>query len=109
MNVQGPVQEMPVFTARADVDPTVKDHWGIPVARISGHRHPHDLEIARFIRARAEQWLKAAGANAALTFAVEHQDAAEPDAPEPDPAGGDAAVKKALGVFGGRVRPAPKK
>ena len=56
-----------------------------------------------------EARLKAAGANAALTFAVEHQDAAEPDAPEPDPAGGDAAVKKALGVFGGRVRPAPKK
>ncbi len=67
MNVQGPVQEMPVFTARADVDPAVKDHWGIPVARLSGNRHPHDLEIARFISSRAEQWLKEAGAIATRT------------------------------------------
>jgi choline dehydrogenase-like flavoprotein len=61
-SVQGPVQEMPVFDARVEVDPTVKDAWGIPVARLSGSRHPHDIEIGRFIAAKAEQWLKEAGA-----------------------------------------------
>lgn len=60
MGVQGPVQEMPV--ARVEVDPEVKDHWGIPVARLSGQRHPHDIEICQFTSAKAEQWLKEAGA-----------------------------------------------
>ena len=42
--VQRPVQEMPVFTFRVQADPRVKDYWGIPVARLSGNRHPDDLE-----------------------------------------------------------------
>jgi choline dehydrogenase-like flavoprotein len=60
--VHGPVQEMPVFDVRVQVDPSVKDHWGIPVARLSGFHHPHDTEIGRFIAAKAEQWLREAGA-----------------------------------------------
>ena len=43
IGVMGPVQEMPVFAARVEVDPKVRDHWGIPVARLSGHRHPNDI------------------------------------------------------------------
>ena len=43
--VMGPVQEMPMFDSRVQVDPKVKDHWGIPVARLSGSRHPHTIEI----------------------------------------------------------------
>ena len=62
IGLQGPVQEMPVFTARVEVDPQVKDHWGIPVARISGQLHPHDLEIGKFIAAKADAWLQEAGA-----------------------------------------------
>lgn len=62
VNVHAPVQEMPVFDARMQIDPRVRDHWGIPVARLSGNRHPHDVEIGRFIAAKAEQWLKEAGA-----------------------------------------------
>ena len=53
---------MPVFDARVQVDPSVRDHWGIPVARLSGNRHPHDIEIGRFIAAKAERWLREAGA-----------------------------------------------
>jgi choline dehydrogenase-like flavoprotein len=60
--VQGPVQEMPVFDARIQLDPKVKDRWGIPVARMSGGKHPHTLEIAKFISGKAEAWLKEAGA-----------------------------------------------
>jgi choline dehydrogenase-like flavoprotein len=32
------------------------------VARLSGTRHPHTIEIARFIAGKAEDWLKEAGA-----------------------------------------------
>jgi choline dehydrogenase-like flavoprotein len=60
--VMGPVQEMPVFEARVDVDPDVRDHWGIPVVRISGHRHAADVETARFMVAKATALLKQAGA-----------------------------------------------
>ena len=60
--VMGPVQEMPVFEARAELDPRVKDFWGIPVARLSGGRHPHSVEVARAVVAKAVEWLEAAGA-----------------------------------------------
>lgn len=62
LGVHGPVQEMPVFNNRVEVDPTLKDHWGIPVARISARRHPHDIEICRFVSSKAEEWLREAGA-----------------------------------------------
>ncbi|MCF7972353.1 MAG: GMC family oxidoreductase [Phycisphaerae bacterium] len=61
-SVKGPVQEMPVFDARVEIDPVVKDHWGIPVARLSGSRHEHDVEIGHFLADKAEQLLKEAGA-----------------------------------------------
>jgi choline dehydrogenase-like flavoprotein len=62
ISVMGPTQEMPLADARVQVDPKVKDHWGIPVARLSGTRHPHTIDIARFLADKCEQWLKAAGA-----------------------------------------------
>jgi choline dehydrogenase-like flavoprotein len=62
IGVKGPVQEMPVFDARVQVDPRVKDHWGIPVARLSGRKHPHTIEVAAFIASKAAVWLKEAGA-----------------------------------------------
>ena len=62
ISVMGPVQEMPMFDARVQADPKVKDYWGIPVARLSGQKHPHTLEIARFLAGKAEAWLKEAGA-----------------------------------------------
>jgi choline dehydrogenase-like flavoprotein len=60
--IMGPVQEMPLFDSRVQVDSKVKDHWGIPVARLSGSKHPHSIEIARFTAGKAEAWLKEAGA-----------------------------------------------
>lgn len=62
MAAQGPVQEMPVFENRVELAPDVTDSWGIPTIRISGRRHPHDLEVARFISAKCVDWLKEAGA-----------------------------------------------
>ena len=60
--VMGPTQEMPIFDARVQADPKVKDYWGIPVARLSGGKHPHSIQIARFMTEKAEAWLKEAGA-----------------------------------------------
>ena len=60
--LHGPVQEMPMYDARVMVDDKVKDHWGIPVAAITGTRHPVDHENCKFLSARAEEILKEAGA-----------------------------------------------
>ena len=60
--VQGPTQEMPVWGARVQLDPKVKDRWGMPVLRISGDKHPHTIEIGKAMAAKAEMWLKEAGA-----------------------------------------------
>jgi choline dehydrogenase-like flavoprotein len=60
--VQGPYQEIPCFDSRVEVDPVVKDFWGIPVVRLSGARHKKDVEGCRLMSEKAELWLKEAGA-----------------------------------------------
>ncbi len=67
IGVHGPGQEIPVFESRVQVDPTVKDYWGIPVARLSGQRHPNDIVVGKFLASKAEEWLKEAGAIATWT------------------------------------------
>jgi choline dehydrogenase-like flavoprotein len=62
IRLHGPFQEIPNFEARVTVDPDVKDHWGIPVARLSGSRHPYDPTGCQFMSDRAEDILKEAGA-----------------------------------------------
>ena len=62
MRVTGPVQEIPSPEARVKVDPSVRDRWGIPVARLSGTTHPETVRTAAFIFERARDWLKASGA-----------------------------------------------
>jgi choline dehydrogenase-like flavoprotein len=62
IKIMGPTQEMPVFDSRVQLDPSVKDFWGMPVALLSGYQHPHTLEIAGVMAAKAEAWLKEAGA-----------------------------------------------
>jgi len=60
--LQGPIQEIPNFEARVTVDPSVTDHWGIPVVALSGSRHPIDYENCKFLSSKAEMVLKEAGA-----------------------------------------------
>ena len=62
ISIMGPTQEMPVFDSRVTLDREVRDKLGIPVARISGPRHPHSLAISNLQAKHAEDWLKAAGA-----------------------------------------------
>ncbi|MBL8292040.1 MAG: GMC family oxidoreductase [Bryobacterales bacterium] len=60
--VQGPTQEIPMFDARVQLDPKVTDKFGIPVARFSGGKHPHTVEIATAMCEKAAGWLREAGA-----------------------------------------------
>jgi choline dehydrogenase-like flavoprotein len=59
--VAGPVQEIPSPDARVEVSGQVLDKYGIPVARLSGTTHPATLDVAEFMRERAEEWLRASG------------------------------------------------
>jgi choline dehydrogenase-like flavoprotein len=59
--VMGPIQEIPNPESRVTLDPTVRDRFGIPVARLSGHVHAESVRSAAMLQSKAEQWLRAAG------------------------------------------------
>ncbi len=63
ITVMGPTQEMPVWDSRVQLDPKVRDGWGIPVARLSGNRHPHTIEIGNAMAEKAKAWVETAGAS----------------------------------------------
>ena|ERR1700752_4857686 len=63
MRVTGPVQEIPNPEARVTIDPSVRDRWGIPGARLSGTTHMETVRTAAFMFERAREWLQASGAN----------------------------------------------
>lgn len=60
--VTGPIQQMPVFESRVKVDPSVKDHWGLPVVRLCERCHPHDKALIGLIADKSERLLLEAGA-----------------------------------------------
>lgn len=62
VDIRGPVQEIPSPDARVTLDASVRDKYGLPVARLSGTTHPETIRTAEFIRHRAEDWLRASGA-----------------------------------------------
>jgi choline dehydrogenase-like flavoprotein len=69
ISVQGTTQQIPTADTRITLDPTVRDKWGLPVARTSGHVHPHTFEIGLVQAQRAVNWLKEAGAVSTLVNA----------------------------------------
>jgi len=60
--IQGPTHDLPTWDGRVQLDPEVKDHWGLPVLRISGDNHEQTRITANLQAERAEAWLKEAGA-----------------------------------------------
>jgi choline dehydrogenase-like flavoprotein len=52
---------LPVATNRVDLDPEVKDAWGLPVSRITSTDHPLDVKLKQFFADRARELLEAAG------------------------------------------------
>ena len=63
VGIKSPIQEMPVFESRVQIAPDLKDSYGIPTIRLSGHRHADDSKVGRFLAERCEQWLTEAGAS----------------------------------------------
>jgi choline dehydrogenase-like flavoprotein len=62
IQVRGPIHEIPSPHSRVMVDPQVRDKFGLPVARLSGTTHRESAKTAEFMRRRAEEWLRASGA-----------------------------------------------
>jgi choline dehydrogenase-like flavoprotein len=59
---RGPVQDIPSPHARVELDRHVRDSRGRPVARMSGTVHFETVRTARYMKERAFEWLRAAGA-----------------------------------------------
>jgi choline dehydrogenase-like flavoprotein len=55
-------QAMPQEANRVDLDPNVRDAWGMPVARITHSFMKPDYDVANFVMDKQEQLLKEAGA-----------------------------------------------
>lgn len=53
---------LPVDDCRVTLDPTVKDRWGDPVARVRVGYHDGNLRVGRYLAEKAEQVLKQMGA-----------------------------------------------
>jgi choline dehydrogenase-like flavoprotein len=56
------ISSIPVETNRVDLDPDVKDPWGLPAMRITQKSHDNDLKAIQFFIDRSVEVLKAAGA-----------------------------------------------
>ncbi len=66
--VKGPVHEIPDPRCRVELDPNVRDRYGLPVARLSGVAHAETLRTTRYMNARAADWLGAAGARRVWSY-----------------------------------------
>jgi len=56
------VTQMPLESNRVDLDPDVKDEWGLPAMRITLSSHPDDKKNMEFFRQKSVEVLEAAGA-----------------------------------------------
>jgi len=60
---------LPVDDCRVTLDPRVKDHWGLPVARVRTGFHVRNLEVGWYLASQAGRLLKALGGRDVLVFA----------------------------------------
>ena len=56
------VTQLPLETNRVDLDPELKDDWGLPAMRITSQSHPDDIKNMEFFRQKSIEVLEAAGA-----------------------------------------------
>src|SRR5579863_8826374 len=62
MTITSFVTQLPVETNRVDLDPDVKDAWGLPAMRITLSPHADDKKNMEFFRQKSIEVLEAAGA-----------------------------------------------
>jgi choline dehydrogenase-like flavoprotein len=65
------LHDMPTESNRVDLDPTVKDAWGMPAARITHKPHANDVSMARWQTRKNVEILEAAGATATVPTELE--------------------------------------
>jgi choline dehydrogenase-like flavoprotein len=112
------LQDLPQVTNRVDLDPTVRDAWGLPVARVTHAAHANDLAMANWLVDRCGEILEAAGASKvwrnyidSITGNAVHQHGTlrmgdDPSASVVDAAGRTHSVEN-LYVVDGSVFPTP--
>ncbi|MEW5977330.1 MAG: GMC family oxidoreductase [Acidobacteriota bacterium] len=57
-----PGEMQPQFENRVEISPSVRDAWGIPVARLTHHLHPNDYALYDFFREKMVNLMREAGA-----------------------------------------------
>jgi choline dehydrogenase-like flavoprotein len=62
MTITSFVTQLPLATNRVDLDPDVKDEWGLPAMRITSMHHADDRKNMEFFREKSIEILEAAGA-----------------------------------------------
>jgi choline dehydrogenase-like flavoprotein len=56
------ITQLPLETNTVDLDPDVKDAWGLPAMRLTITSHPDDRKCMEFFRTRSMEIMEAAGA-----------------------------------------------
>lgn len=64
---------LPLETNRIEIDPVLKDAWGLPAMRVTYQDHDDDLATMRFLVGKAKQVLDAAGATSSWAAPVTAQ------------------------------------
>ena len=70
MNISCFVTQLPLETNRVDLDPDVKDEWGLPAMRITIQSHPDDVKNMEFFTQKSVEILQAAGAKKVWASAI---------------------------------------
>ncbi|MGH3631893.1 MAG: GMC family oxidoreductase [Sciscionella sp.] len=65
------LHDLPVERNRVDLDPTVKDAWGMPVARITHRPHPNDVSMGKWQVDKNADILQQAGASKIIPVYLE--------------------------------------
>ncbi len=70
LQIMGPTQDIPNPECRVSTDPSVRDRYGIPVARLSGTTHPETVRTTYYMREKAVEWLQASGAKDIYAYPI---------------------------------------
>jgi choline dehydrogenase-like flavoprotein len=66
----GHTTSLPVETNRVDLDPDLKDAWGVPAIRTTFTEHPLDKKLYAWFQEKGVELLKAAGAVKTTSFPI---------------------------------------
>jgi len=62
LSAYGHTSSLPAASNRVDLDPTLKDAWGLPALRLTFASHPEDVKLTKWFEDKAREMLVASGA-----------------------------------------------